>query len=113
MRISLRNDSRLSGEGGAVVIFFGLTLVGLLAMIALVVDLGNTRQVKRQLQSAADAAALAGANSLGGTDYCTAAVGATPVGDPPVTAAARYTFNNLKLTAPTATSSGSCGPGTR
>ena len=44
----------------------GLTLVVLVAMLALVVDLGHDYLVKTGLQNGADAAALAGAKSLNG-----------------------------------------------
>jgi Flp pilus assembly protein TadG len=78
--------ARLTGdEQGVTMIIFGLILVGLLIIVAIVIDLGNARQEKRQLQNAADAAALAGASDISKTG-----------GDPCGTAAS-YTYNNLSL----------------
>lgn len=51
-------------EGGAVLVFTVILLVVLLGMSALVVDLGYARSQRRQVQTAADAAALAGAQML-------------------------------------------------
>ncbi|MEO6144031.1 MAG: pilus assembly protein TadG-related protein [Dermatophilaceae bacterium] len=51
-------------EQGAVAILTALLMVVLLLSAAIVVDLGNARDVRRQSQNAADAASLAGANML-------------------------------------------------
>jgi Flp pilus assembly protein TadG len=51
-------------QGGQVLVFTALSMVALLAMVAVVVDVGRLYQAHRQLQSAADAAALAAADSL-------------------------------------------------
>lgn len=67
-------------------ILWVLLIVALLIIVAIVIDLGNARQEKRQLQNAADAAALAGASDLGtptAADACPTAYG--------------YAFNNLRL----------------
>ncbi len=47
--------------------FSALMIVALLAMMAMVVDLGHYWQVRAQLQNGADAAALAGVRDLNGT----------------------------------------------
>jgi Flp pilus assembly protein TadG len=52
------------GDRGAVLVFVGTALFGLLAMTAIVLDLGNARQMTRQAQAATDAGALAGAREL-------------------------------------------------
>lgn len=54
----------LRQEKGQVVIVFVLLLAGLLAIAGLVVDVGNAYRVHRALQASADAAALAGGQSL-------------------------------------------------
>jgi Flp pilus assembly protein TadG len=54
----------IGGEAGAVAILFALLLVALLVVVALVVDLGLLYDTKRDLQTAADAGALAGAWEL-------------------------------------------------
>lgn len=51
-------------ERGATAVIFGLLCSLLFAFAALVVDLGHARDVRRQAQNAADAAALAGANAF-------------------------------------------------
>ncbi len=52
------------GERGAVLLFMVLVLTVLLGMSAIVIDLGNARSARRQVQTASDAAALAGAQKL-------------------------------------------------
>ena len=51
-------------ERGQVIVIVVLSLVVLLGMAAFVIDLGNFRAHRRQMQTAADAAALAGAMQL-------------------------------------------------
>ena len=51
-------------EDGAVLVVVALSLVALLGITALVVDIGDFRAHRRQLQTAADAGALAGASQL-------------------------------------------------
>ncbi len=46
------------------VVFVALAMVALLSIVALVIDLGGLYSHKRDLQTAADAAALAGAQEL-------------------------------------------------
>lgn len=55
---------RLEGERGSVIVLVALSMVVLLGFTALVVDLGNGRQKRRQVQSAADASSLAGAQEF-------------------------------------------------
>ncbi|TWT73327.1 TadE/TadG family type IV pilus assembly protein [Allorhodopirellula solitaria] len=47
-------------RGGYVMVLFAMMLFGLMAMAALVIDLGFARLAQRQMQTAADAAALEG-----------------------------------------------------
>ncbi len=56
---------RLRADDGAVAVTVALLLTVLIVMSALVVDMGYWYNVRRQLQSAADAAALAGCKELG------------------------------------------------
>jgi Flp pilus assembly protein TadG len=51
-------------EGGQVIAFMAISLVAVIAMAAFVVDVGNFYRSHRQLQAAADAAAMAGADKL-------------------------------------------------
>jgi hypothetical protein len=57
----------LSEKRGGVLVFFALSLVALTAMVGLALDAAHLYGVKSQLQVAADAAALAGANELTGS----------------------------------------------
>jgi len=54
-------------ERGAVLVMFTIVLTVLVAFSALAIDLGYAREKKRQVQNAADAAALAAAQSLPST----------------------------------------------
>jgi Putative Flp pilus-assembly TadE/G-like len=60
------------GERGATLVIFVLFLPVLLAFAAFVLDLGHAFQLRRHLQSAADAAALAAAQELPSTTNATA-----------------------------------------
>lgn len=62
-------SARLRDDGGAVAVVVALTLVIFIGLTALAVDAGYLYSIRRQLQSAADAAALAGCRVLidGGT----------------------------------------------
>src|SRR5438067_12850681 len=72
---------RARGEPGQILVMFALALVGLLSLVALVIDGGYLYVQRRTAQSAADAAALAGtaelstatsqANSTVGSAVCT------------------------------------------
>ena len=59
-----RRSSRLAHERGQVIVFVAAILVVILGMAALVIDGGAWRHAQRHLQTAADAAALAGAQNL-------------------------------------------------
>src|SRR3954452_14056248 len=83
-------------ERGVTMIIFGLVLVALLIIVAIVIDLGNARQQKRQLQNAADAAALAGATDLGTVSAANACADAVS-----------YTYNNMRF----GTVQGACSSG--
>lgn len=56
-----RRDRR---ERGSVIVLVALLLTGLIGMCAIVIDLANNTQQRRQAQSSADAAALAAAQDL-------------------------------------------------
>lgn len=56
--------SAFSDESGAVIVFVSLSMVVLLACVALAVDLGMLMTARTESQRTADAAALAGAGSL-------------------------------------------------
>jgi Flp pilus assembly protein TadG len=60
----LARHGRINEESGAVAIIVALFLVVLLVLGALVVDLGSLYDHDRELQSAADAGALAGAQQI-------------------------------------------------
>ena len=62
---------------GQVVILAALMVTALAGMSALVIDVGNLMMTKSQLQTAADAAALAGANDLNNSSPSTASTTAT------------------------------------
>jgi len=71
----IRTSSIRNREHGAVAIIVGLTLGVLLGFAGLVVDLGRMYVNKTELQSAADACALAAANEL----VCDPTVGTCPI----------------------------------
>ena len=54
----------LRREEGAVELFVALALVAILGITALVVDIGNAKQTRRNFQTAADSGSLAGAQKL-------------------------------------------------
>jgi Putative Flp pilus-assembly TadE/G-like len=56
--------SRLRDDSGQALVFVAVILTALCGMVALVVDVGSWYQADRHLQTAADAAALAGAQEL-------------------------------------------------
>ncbi|RIL08592.1 MAG: hypothetical protein DCC75_08500, partial [Proteobacteria bacterium] len=55
------------GERGASMIWLAVTAMGLLAIVALVIDLGRKQAAAKQIQLVSDAASLAGASKLDGT----------------------------------------------
>ncbi|WP_231742416.1 TadE/TadG family type IV pilus assembly protein [Stieleria varia] len=66
------------GRGGYVMVLVAMMLFGLFAMAALVIDLGFARLAQRQMQSAADAAALEGLRGEGIVDFEDRQVAAEP-----------------------------------
>jgi Flp pilus assembly protein TadG len=56
--------NRLRSEGGAVELIVAFALFALLGFAALVVDIGNAKQTRRNFQTAADSGSLAGASEL-------------------------------------------------
>ncbi len=56
--------TRLRPERGAVEVLVALALVAILGITALVVDIGNAKQVRRNFQTAADSGSIAGAQQL-------------------------------------------------
>lgn len=65
MRRLFNHLSAYKSEKGAVTVIVAVTLTALLAVAALTIDVGLLYQERRQLQTAVDAAALAGAQDLG------------------------------------------------
>lgn len=63
-----------SDEAGQAIVVVALSLVVILAILGLAVDMGYLRYMKRQLQTAADAAAMAGAAELSYGDVSSAAL---------------------------------------
>src|SRR6187549_1522126 len=59
------NQTRFSSQRGAVLVQVAIMLLGLTAMSAFVVDYGVMWVSRRQAQNSADAAAMAGAISMG------------------------------------------------
>jgi Flp pilus assembly protein TadG len=92
-------------ESGSILVLTALCLVVVLAILGLAVDLGHVRYVKRNLQNAADAAALAGALEVricGNTPNCSAMQAA---------AQNALTENGLSATTTLTNCSGSAGSG--
>ena len=61
----VRCERRVAARKGAVTVLVAILLVVLLGCVALAVDIGHLYVVRTELQRAADAAALAGAQALG------------------------------------------------
>jgi Tfp pilus assembly protein PilX len=59
-----RFPARREKEGGQIIVLFALAMVAIIAMVGLVLDGGSAFSQRRAEQSAADLAALAGANSI-------------------------------------------------
>ena len=74
--------NRLHGQRGAVELIVAFALVAILGFAALIVDIGNAKQTRRNFQTAADSASLAGAPQL-------------PAPSANVTAAAKYAFASM------------------
>src|SRR5215203_2313098 len=56
--------SKQSNRTGAILLLVAVTMVGLMSLLVLAIDGGNLQQEKRFAQTAADAAALAGAQEI-------------------------------------------------
>jgi Flp pilus assembly protein TadG len=59
-----RFPARREQEGGQIIVLFALAMIAIIAMVGLVLDGGSAFSQRRAEQSAADLAALAGANSI-------------------------------------------------
>jgi Flp pilus assembly protein TadG len=73
--------SRRNGQHGQILVLFVVALVAMFAMLGLLMDGGHALALRRQLQDAGDAAALAAANGLvqsGATAGCSATGAPTP-----------------------------------
>ena len=83
---ALRNDRlrRKESEGGAIAIMTPFVLILMIAMVGMALDLSSSYNRKTELQSLADAAAMAAASALDGTpagiDRAIAAAGQAAVG---------------------------------
>lgn len=109
------NDRRIAGERGAVSVMVAVSMVVLLGFVALVVDVGLLYAERAELQSGADAAALAVAQECGQGLNCTPAL-ALPLaqrmaednaGDGAAQASApQFTDNTVRVTVTTRDESG-------
>src|SRR3954470_11135220 len=97
MSTALRNRLRRRtgvvgrGDAGFSIMLVALLLVVFMIVTAIVVDLGNARQQKREAQAAADAGALAGATDLPANPH-------VPTGCPDSNcSAAYYTFASAQI----------------
>src|SRR5947209_2094825 len=62
--VSSLRPRRAEGENGSFIVLWALLIVGLMTMVAIVVDLGDARATRRNDQSSADFAALAAGDNL-------------------------------------------------
>jgi Flp pilus assembly protein TadG len=98
---------RRSGEeDGFTLVFVALTVVMLFTFVAIVIDLGNVRQVARQAQNAADAGVLAGAQDLTSCDGTSGSCGSTATA---LDHAAKYAASTVNSQAPVTLGSGPAG----
>lgn len=74
--------NRLQGQRGAVELIVAFALVAILGFAALIVDIGNAKQTRRNFQTAADSGSLAGAPQL-------------PSPSASVTAAVKYAYASM------------------
>src|SRR5215217_4829453 len=86
---------RPEGEEGVIVILFAMSLVVLLAFAGLVYTGAQALVLRRQLQNAGDAGALAAANLLIVRDGCSAAGTGGPPRDTVIAAAKAAVTQNL------------------
>ena len=85
-------------ETGAVAIVVALMMTVLVMCAAIVIDLGNVKDIRRQSQNASDASALAGVNALYPESNTCAAVVPPVVQSPPCFAAAVDAVKSFALT---------------
>jgi hypothetical protein len=74
----LRSTSRHPRQSGQIIILFVLSLTAIFAMAALLFDGAHALVLRRQLQNAGDAGALAGANVIQYNKGCSATAGPPP-----------------------------------
>lgn len=86
-------------ESGAVAVLVAILMLVLLACAAVVVDLGNARDVRRQSQNASDASVLAAANALYPTSGICGSGGPMPCIGDAVAKAKSYASQNFRVTA--------------
>lgn len=78
-KITCRRRRFLRDESGQALVLTAVCLAGIMGVAALAIDLGQLQATQRRMQTAADAAALAGALEVGAcgtTDHCAAMTGA-------------------------------------
>ena len=85
------SQKQRSREDGAVAVMTALMVLLMLSVGAIAIDLGNAFTRKRDTQSQADFATLAGAGIDGGLPAASTTTSAT---DPAIVAAARYLYEN-------------------
>ena len=68
-RYSFRPQRISTHRRGYTLVFFAMMLFGIMAMAALVIDIGFARLTQRQMQTAADNAAVEGLRGEGTVDY--------------------------------------------
>lgn len=95
----MRRPGRARDESGMIAVLVALIATALFMVAALVVDLGLARDTRRQSQNAADASALAAANSLYPGTACTVPAGGSPpcIQDA-IDAATSYAATNFGVT---------------
>lgn len=94
----LRTGEKQPDEEGAIAVVIALLATVLVLMLALVVDLGLARDTRRQSQNAADASALAAANTLWPVNACPSG-GAKPCVADAVAAVKSYALVNFDVSA--------------
>ena len=98
MVLSRLGRSGARDERGAVAVVMALLLTVFVIMVALVIDLGIARDTRRQSQNAADASALAAANTLYPFAACPTG-GAKPCIADAVAAVKSYALTNFDVSA--------------
>ena len=65
----MKRQTRQINRQGYVTVLFAMLLFGIMALAALVIDIGFARLAQRQMQSATDSAAIEGLRGQGSVDY--------------------------------------------